>query len=310
MNAIVSGGTGFIGRNMIRKLCENGYVVYAVVRPDSTHLASLPKHPNVHPVFCRLDEIDRALSELSIPCDVFYHFAWGGVNRDEIDSEAVNENNLRNSVNVLKAAIDIGCSCFIDAGSRVEYGIQDGPFSEDLTCHPIIAYGRAKLEFCNRASELCHNTDTRFFHTRIFSVYGPDDHPWSLIYTAVTKMLKNEPMELSSCTQRWNFMDVRDTVDLLLTLYEKRNRVPKDDNGIFNVATSDIRPLREFVEEIYKITHSQSELRFGAFHQGAESALSILPDMTKANKYFDWEARIGFADGIEYLISKLGREYA
>lgn len=303
--AIVTGGTGFLGRNMIRKLCDSGYAVYAVVRPDSSNVDRLPVHSNVHPIFCSLDEVDDALSDVPGQCDVMYHFAWGGVNRSEIDSEEIHNANLNNSMAVLRAAVNKGCSCFIDAGSRVEYGALEGPFSENLTCHPLVAYGKAKLDFCRQASDFCKDTNMRFFHARIFSVYGSDDHPWSLIYTAVTRMLKNEPMKLSACKQRWNFMDVRDTVDLLLTMFEKKDKIPENDNGIFNVATSDIRPLREFVDEIYKITNSRSELEFGRFKQGVESALSILPDMAKVKEKLGWEPRISFGEGIRHMISEL-----
>ena len=303
-NAIVTGGTGFIGRNMVRRLCESGYAVYAVVRPDSPNLARLPEHPNVHAVCCPLDEIECALDSLPLAWDVLYHFAWGGVNRREIDDAAVHNANLKRSLEVLRVAVARGCGCFVDAGSRVEYGVQEGLFREDAPCRPLVAYGRAKLEFCERASALCKNTHTRFLHARIFSVYGPDDHPWSLIHTAVTRMLRNEPMDLSACTQHWNFMDVRDAADLLLTMFERRDRVPAGDNGIFNVATPDTRPLRVFVDEIHRLTHSHSDLRFGSFQQGVESALSIRPDMTKVMATFGWEPGIPFEEGIRHMISE------
>ena len=183
-------------------------------------------------------------------------------------------------------------------------------FREDSECHPQVAYGRAKLEFGKQARRICADADMKYIHTRIFSVYGIDDHPWSLIYTAVNKMLKNEPMDLSSCAQLWNFMDVRDMADLFLTFMQGINKIPPDDNGIYNVATDDIRPLREFVEAIYRITGSRSELRFGAFQQAEESALSILPSMEKVERTFGWKQRISFEEGIRHMIEQLEKTNA
>lgn len=299
-NVIVTGGTGFLGRNMIRRLCAEGYRVYAAVRPESKNIALLPKHENVVPVFCALSELRRELG--GRPYDALYHFAWGGVNREQIDDPAVQRQSMESSLNVLEAAAELGCGCFVFAGSRSEYGALREPFRENAACSPQVAYGRAKLEFGTRARAFCRDADLRYIHARIFSVYGADDHPWSLIRTAVGKLLKNEPMELSPCTQLWNFMDVRDMAGLLLTFQRERNRIPEHDGGVFNVATRDIRPLRAFVEEIRRITGSSSELRFGAFRPAAESAISLLPDMTRVETLFGWKQSIPFPDGIRDVI--------
>lgn len=301
--AIVTGGTGFLGRHLIENLIERGYLVYAVVRPNSKNLSSLPCHEQVYPIFCELNDMENHMSLLPEHCDVFFHFAWGGVNREQIDNDVVHETNIEYSLGCVRTAIKLGCKAFVDAGSRVEYGRVDGYFKEDLPCNPLVAYGRAKIKFSEKAKLLCKNTATKFLHARIYSVYGIDDHPWSLIYTCVAKMLRNEPIELSECLHKWNFMAVEDTADLLVTLFEQMHKIPKDDNCIFNVATDDIRPLRQFVESIKKQSESCSELRFGAFKQGSESAMSIMPDMSKVTTIFGWKPKVTFEEGIQKMIA-------
>lgn len=299
---IVTGGTGFLGRNMIRHLCDQGYEVYAIIRPESKNRACLPRHGHVWPIMCTLCDLMDNPELTGKSYDAFYHFAWEGVNRAQIDDEMVQRRSGEDSLKAVESALALKCGCFIFSGSRSEYGTPHEGFREDADCHPLVAYGREKLAFGRRARALCRGTATQYIHARIFSVYGVDDHPWSLIHTAVTKMLKNEPMDLSPCTQRWNFMDVRDMADLLLTFQRQRDRIPPEDNHIFNVATDDIRPLREFVEEIYRITGSRSDLRFGAFHQAAESAVSILPDMGKVERAFGWKQKIAFSEGIRNVM--------
>ncbi len=303
--AVVTGGTGFLGRHMIQLLEEKGYEIYAIVRPGSRNMNLLPTGNRIHVVSCELDELEDCIEEFPKQCDVFYHFAWGGVNREEIDSDAVHEENIRRSLCCVRAAQMLKCKAFVDAGSRIEYGRCEDMFSEELECHPLVAYGRAKIEFSRQAKELCKSGDMKFIHARIFSVYGSDDHPWSLIYTCVTKMLKNEPIDLSQCLHSWNFMAVEDTADLLLTFYEQRDKIPAEDNYVFNVATGDIRPLREFIESIRELTDSNSVLNFGAFAQGAESAMSIKPCMKKVERVFGWQPKISFEEGISRMITVL-----
>lgn len=304
-NVIVTGGTGFLGRNMIRHLSDAGYRVFAVIRPDSKNRLLLPECKNVIPIYCILSGIPENQELADKDYDAFYHFAWAGVNRDQIDDDSVQDHNMHESLKAVEAAINLNCDCFIFAGSRSEYGQLRESFQEDAECHPQVAYGRAKLEFGNYARVLCRGTGTKYIHARIFSVFGVDDHPWSLIYSSINRMLNNEPMDLSSCTQLWNFMDVRDMADLLMTFQEKRGLIPADDSGIFNVATDDIRPLREFVEEIYRLTQSKSVLHFGAFHQASESAMSILPDMSKVERTFGWKQRISFSEGIMEIVRQV-----
>lgn len=303
--AVVTGGTGFLGRHLIDHLVECGYSVYAVVRPNSKNLSSLPCHSYVHPVFCELNDLEKHMELFPEKCDVFFHFAWGGVNREQIDSYDVHYDNIIYSLCCVRTAIKLGCAAFVDAGSRIEYGRVDGYFKEDMPCNPLVAYGRAKIEFSEQAKQLCKGTNCRFLHARIYSVYGVDDHPWSLIYTCVTKMLRNESIDLSACQHKWNFMAVEDTADLLLTLYEQMGKIPEDDNCIFNVATDDIRPLRQFVESIKRLSDSCSELRFGAFKQGSESAMSIMPDMSKVTRIFGWQPKVTFEEGIHKMIIAL-----
>ena len=309
-NVIVTGGTGFLGRNIVRRLVAEGYRVYALVRPNSRNIDALPHHENVVIIPFPLQELANCEELPGRPYSAFYHFAWGGVNRKELDDESVQQRSLDDSIAALKAAAGLGCTCFLFSGSRREYGRIQGPYQEDADCHPMVAYGRAKLAFGEKARALCARNGMRYLHGRIFSVYGADDHPWSLIYTAITRMLRDEPIDLSSCTQLWNFMDVRDMADLFLTFHRKCERLDPGESGIFNVATRDIRPLREYVEEMYQITGSHSELRFGAFQQATESAVSLLPDMSKVENTFGWKSRIAFSEGIRDVIQALEKTNA
>jgi len=92
------------------------------------------------------------------------------------------------SLECIRAAKALSCSVFMDAGSRVEYGLTDGIMSEDRECAPINQYGKAKWEFYQKAAPLCKELGLHYFHLRFFSVYGPGDHPWSIISTLVREL--------------------------------------------------------------------------------------------------------------------------
>ncbi len=337
---IITGATGFIGRYVADELLDAGALVCAVVRPDSPHMADLPHRPGLNILSCDLEHIPQAYRnfaketssfcetskassgfeetdassgfEITDPPYAFLHFAWGGVNRGEIDSDEVQQKNIDLSLACLDAAIELGCGIFMDAGSRVEYGIKDdGVMEEHLPCDPVNAYGRAKLRFFELASAIAKEHGLTCYHLRFFSVYGVGDHPWSVISTLTRDLPQGKTVSLSACLHRWNFMHVRDAASAVVELLRHADDF-EGETEIVNIASSDTRVLKEFVEEIYGLctvkcgSERVGTLEYGTFEQAKEGALSICPVTEELKRLTegDWEEKVSFAQGITELIDK------
>jgi len=302
---VITGATGFIGSNLARVFLEHGDHVFALVRPGSRHRDALPVHDNLTTVECDLDHVPDCIPAIG-RADAFLHLAWGGVNREEIDSPKVQARNVSGSLDCVRTAARLGCTVFMDAGSRVEYGAVEGMMQEDVECHPVNQYGKAKLEFYQKAAPLCRELNMNYYHLRFFSVYGYGDHPWSIISTLVRDLRQNKRVSLSACRHQWNFMYIEDAVQAVYELY--RHGVPPVGlrSCIVNIASSDTRPLRSFVEEIHKIAGFRGELEYGTFVQAKEGALSIRPDIGRLFGLTggDWKEEYTFCRGIEETIEK------
>jgi nucleoside-diphosphate-sugar epimerase len=286
---------------------EQGAEVYALVRPESKQKDLLPKAPNMHLMPGDLAHIETALENAMLEhIDIFLHFAWGGVNREEIDSPVVQQKNIDDSLTCLKAAHKYGCKLFMDAGSRVEYGItEDGTMREDMACHPVNAYGKAKLAFYEQAALLCREWKLSYDHLRYFSVYGVGDHPWSIISTLTRDLPLGKTVSLSACMHRWNFMDIEDAARAVLELIRHSDSF-EGETHIVNIASEDTRRLRDFVEEIHDLCGGSGSLEYGTFVQAKEGALSICPTVDVLRKLTKgtWEERVPFSEGISRLIRK------
>lgn len=306
---VITGATGFIGRNLASLYLEKGALVYALVRPDSPNLAKLPRHKNLIPVPCDLEHVSGCVDKIG-KADAFFHLAWGGVNRQEIDSPKVQKKNIESSIECVKAAARLHCQIFMDAGSRVEYGItEDGRMQEDMECHPVNEYGKAKLSFYKQAAPLCREYGMTYFHLRFFSVYGPGDHPWSIISTLTRELPKGETVSLSACRHRWNFMYIRDAAEAVYQLHQTARQIRPEDNesGLaVNIAGRDTRVLKEFVEEIHEIAGGRGRLEYGTFVQAKEGALSVCPDISRLETLTKgaWKEQYSFCRGIEETMRK------
>lgn len=301
---VMTGATGFIGSNLARVFLEHGAKVYALCRPGSKNLAVLPVHENMEVVECDLDHVQDCVPVIGHG-DVFLHLAWGGVNREEIDSPAVQARNVAGSLDCVRTAAKLGCAMFMDAGSRVEYGSVDGVMREDLDCHPINQYGKAKWEFYQKAAPLCREFGLKYYHLRFFSVYGYGDHPWSVISTLVRDLRQDKKVSLSACRHHWNFMYIEDAVQAVYELYRHGSQTRETESFIVNIASSDTRPLRSFVEEIHEIVGHRGQLEYGTFVQAKEGALSIRPDISRLYELTGgWKEGYTFRQGIEETIEK------
>lgn len=296
---VMTGATGFIGSHVARLLLDEGASVYAIVREGSRQRDRLPVHENLHQVYGSMAEACSCAEKIG-SADAFLHFAWGGVNREEIDSPAVQAENITGSLACVQAAHRLGCRVFMDAGSRVEYGItEDGVMEETMECRPVNEYGKAKLAFYRQAEPLLKDWGMTYYHLRFFSVYGRGDHPWSIISTLVRELPQGNTVSLSACRHRWNFMDILDAARAVVELYRYSDHFPGEAYAV-NVASTDTRVLKEFVEEIHSLCGGNGTLEYGTFVQAREGALSICPSVKRLQSLTDgtWRENVSFKDGI------------
>ena len=116
---VMTGATGFIGSHVAKRFLDEGGEVYCLVRPESQKTECLPVHEHLHRIPAQMDEAVECVPQIG-HADAFLHFAWRGVNRQEIDSFEVQKTNIDGSLRCIEAAKLLGCRVFMDAGSRVE----------------------------------------------------------------------------------------------------------------------------------------------------------------------------------------------
>ena len=243
-----------------------------------------------------MDEIEK-LPDYIDSCDIFYHFAWEGTRKEARNDNVLQNKNVENSLKTLKTAKLLGCKIFFTAGSQAEYGNQETHVTEQSICKPTSAYGIAKLEFYQKAKIFCEENNIKLFEPRFYSVYGPGDFNETLIMSIIPKMRNNEDIDLSLCTQKWNFIYIKDTVNILIKLSESNL-----DGGIFNIASKETKPLKEYILKIKEILNSKSNLLFGKINS---PLVNLNPDITKIEKSLNWKEKYTFEQGIKETIASI-----
>lgn len=296
---IVTGATSFIGKHLTCDLLEKGNIVYAVCRSKTKAREKLGEHAGLTLIEAQLEDYDR-LASLIVKADVFIHLAWEGTGHGGRDMKEVQQSNIRYSEEAMRQAHQMGCRLFVEAGSQAEYGTCLETITEETPCNPFSEYGKAKLSVCRHGFEQSQQWDMKYLHLRIFSFFGEDDHPWTLVMSAIDRMLKNEAIALSSCTQNWNFLYIADAVKQIELLCQYALQEPTFRHEVFNIASDDTRQLRDFVESMYRLTGSKSQLQYGAASQ--QNIVSLQPDISKLQRAIHFVSSITFEEVVKIII--------
>lgn len=295
----VSGATSFLGSAVVKKLIEKDCEVFGIVRPTSQARALLPENSHFHEILCDISETDIWMKEIDL-ADSFLHFAWGGPGIQGRSDPIVQKQSADNTIQAMYAAEKLGVTRFFISGSQAEYGQTHGKITEDTPCNPVLEYGKNKLKVCQEAPQIANSLGMEYIHARFFSVYGPNDHPYTLIPSCIRTFLRGETMELSECKNMWNFLHVEDAAEAVLALMECE--LP-ESSLVINVASPESRILREYVEEIHSLCCNKGQCAFGTRHI-SETPVDNWPDISKLLRTINWLPRVSFSEGISNLIKE------
>ena len=299
MTYIITGATSFLGVEVAKTLINQGHQVTAICRQGSYGLKNLPSEVKV--VFAEMDEygsLDKKIDN----ADVFIHLAWAGTGHDGRDDEEVQRQNIECTRQAMLVAHQKGCRLFVMAGSQAEYGSTTMPQNEEMDCEPFSEYGKAKLRVREMGSDLAEQLGMKYMHLRIFSLIGENDHPWTLVMSCVDKMLRNEPIDLSPCTQNWNFLYVKDAARQIEQLCKHAIQEDGFVHEIYNIASDDTRSLKDFVERMKELTRSKSDLHYGVVLP--TQLVSLQPDMSKTASVVGKLSEYEFDTVIQRIIDK------
>lgn len=292
--AVITGSTGAIGTALCAKLIKEGVKVYAVCRRDSTRTDRLPEGAEL--VFCGLDELSELSGKID-HADVFYHFAWAhtiGAGRNDMYSQT---DNIRYTLDAVKAAKALGCECFVGAGSQAEYGRHSGPLTPDTPCFPENGYGMAKLCAGQMSREMCGEYGIRHVWARILSVYGPYDGEKTMITSVIRSLLNGEEPPLTEGGQMWDYLFSGDAAEALYLMWLKGK-----NGSVYPLGSGTVRSLREYIEILRDAIDPSLTLGFGKIPYGKRQVMYLGADMSKVSEDLGFKPSRSFEDGIKATI--------
>jgi len=300
---LVTGGAGFIGSNLAKRLIELGYNVRII-----DNLAT-GKRENIASIAGEVDFIEGDITDLETLIKsmegidfVFHEAALPSVPRSIADPITSNDANIRGTLNVLIAARDKGAKRVVYASSSSVYGdAPELPKVEIMPSNPLSPYALTKYageKYCQLFYSL-YGLETVCL--RYFNVFGPHQDPSSqyaaVIPKFITAMLKGEPITIfGDGEQTRDFTYIDNVVDAnILAAFSERGI-----GEVFNIACSNRISIKGLAVFLRETIGTASEIREVEPRRG--EVRDSLAGITKATNELGYEPKIDVYEGLRNCI--------
>ena len=297
---LVTGGAGFIGSHMVKKLIDIKANVTTIVKYnsiiDSPRLNSLWNKIKV--VECDLRNTDSTMQLKKERFDLIIHFAaYNHVGdsfthiKENVDSNFFSTINLLNHGPKYKKFIHIGTSEIYGGQKKI-------PFDAKNTPNPMSPYAITKY-----ASELYSKIKSReenfnLISLRPFNTFGPFQSEKAIIPEIIIKCLQNKKIDatLGAQTREFNYID--NVINGILFVDRKVKNHPEP----INVGSNNPIAIKQIILKIKKITESKSKINFGALKYRPNEIwkMQANTDFLKKIKY---KNKISFDAGLHLTVN-------
>ena len=300
---LVTGGSGFIGHHLVRRLLAEGCKVGVVVRyANAMHnerLRSIYDSLHVIEADIRNRGALAAIGEFA-PQIVFHLAAYNHVGDSFTQVEECFDVNAKGTANVFDIAAAASAQKFIYASTSEVYGHQTGvPFVETAMPEPISPYAITKYAgelYCRLKQRTEQRTSTIVL--RPFNAYGPYQGAKAIIPELITACLLGRPIRTTPGEQTREFNFVEDLVEGMILAMRTEKRI----EGVINLGASEEIKIRDLVLKIAKLTDTKSKIEIGALPYRPTEVWRMYCDNTRARETLGWRPKVTIEQGLKLTI--------
>lgn len=302
---LVTGGAGFIGSHLVRRLLEDGNEVRVIDNLSTGFRHNLSELMDdiefIEGDLCSEDDSKRAVTGVEL---IFHQAAIPSVPRSIQEPVSSVTNNVIGTTILLNAAVQAGVHRVVYAASSSAYGNNQAvKKTESLLPAPLSPYAVGKLtgEYLLQAFHHCYGIET--VGTRYFNVFGqrqdPTSHYSGVIAKFSKQLINDEQVTINGDGSiSRDFTYVKNVVEgNMLAACAESSRV---SGQIFNVACGGSISLNQLFQNLCSILNLEVTPTYGSPRTGDIS--HSCADIEKARKAFGYQPVVSFRDGLEKTV--------
>lgn len=300
MRALVTGGAGFIGSNLVELLMESGHGVVVLDNYSSGYRENLAGFPGVRVVEGDVRD-EAAVREAIDGCEVVFHLAASVGNTRSIDHPIQDsEINVLGTLRVLEAARHHGLRKVVFSSSAGIFGeLKTIPIREDHPAEPDTPYGASKLgaeKLCLAYAKLYPLECVCLRYFNVYGVHQRYDAYGNVIPIFAHRALRGEPLVIyGDGEQTRDFINVRD-----VAMANYRAALSQNVSGAFNVASGTRVTINQLASMLAEAGGLRVSIQHGPPRPG--DVRHSLADVSAARAAFGFEPGVPLEIGLpEYM---------
>jgi len=295
---LVTGATGFIGRQAMPPLVEAGHEVHAVSRaPEQAGgregTVSTPTPDEV--VWHRGDLLEGAAVVGEVEPDLLLHLAWYA----EPGAYWTSPENVRwveASLALLRAFVEAGGARVVVAGTCAEYEWSRAVYPEDAPARPRTLYGAAKHALGSVLAAYGEQVGLSWAWGRVFFLYGPHEAPERFVASLARALLAGERAPMTDGDQVRDFMHVEDVGAAFAAV------LGSPVTGAVNVASGQGVSLREVARAIAHQAGRPDLLEVGALPRREGEPPALVADVRRLREEVGFRPRYDLDTGVRQTL--------
>lgn len=255
---MLTGATGFVGRQVLRELLERGASVRVLIR-DPSRLDALPTRGSLDVVQTPdlFVEPEGRLTDMLDGSDTLVHTAWYTDSSDYLTSP-MNLTCLAGTLRLASAFAAAGGKRFVGVGTCAEYDLSASVLTTETPLAPSTLYSQCKAAAFQVLRSFFEAESFSFAWCRIFYLYGEGEDDRRLVPYIRKQLQAGQEALLTRGEQVRDFLDVKDAARMITDV------ALGQQEGAVNICSGKAVTVRQLAERIADEYGRRELLRFGA----------------------------------------------
>ena len=290
---LVTGGTGFIGTELVKHLHKKGYEVTILDRKDKPSELEHVKY-----IKGDLDNPSKCVFACAGQDYIIHLAAKARIPESFINPDEYFDSNITGTRNILTAASAVGIRKFVFASSSSVYGNNTPPNKPTHKPDPLNYYAMSKLfgEHLCRQYKIIFNLNYNIL--RFFTVYS-ENQPTSLLFGKFAQMVKEDkPVTIHGDGEmRRDYIHVSDVASACIASMESKVK-----NDTFNVGTGTNVSVNEVVDVLKTFAPNLTAINID---KPKGYAPHTLADISKSKNLLNWSPKIEIQEGLADMFGEI-----
>lgn len=291
MRVLITGGAGFLGRHLCRRLSKEGHELVVL---------DLVENPEFATTIADIRDADEMKKHIKNVDVVFHLAALIQAGESVQEPQKYIDSNISGSLNVLEAMRENGVSTIIFSSTAAVYGEPEViPITEQSVTMPINPYGMTKLAMEALVSSYVQAHQLTGIALRYFNLYGPDEHhqpETHAIPRFLSQIMNGEEVTIwGNGEHQRDYIYIDDVVEghVSALAYAQKNA---GTYSFFNLSTEQPTSVVDIVQTLEKVLNKKAQIKNHPPRPG--DPLVLVASAQRAKSELGWSAKVGVEEGL------------